>query len=468
MKFDRIVTKIILEVKGETPYPDIKATYTKNPELALSKLKDSYQFLKDYPHDDYNPINTTENKKIGNAAMHIALTVRDSNLDTYKVSDNKTLSKKDLLKNVLIFCQQFGDHVFAPRPKIIIKDLETSGKKESIEPGPYPVPPATEGKGLLKDMYGETIEPGMVRLENGNIIIPPRDDDGNVKIPQGAQKVGTWLSGSDYRLSMYNSTEEIRRHGGITLLHHVYREIFPMLGLRYQEGNRAGREARIEGQEEGEAALPIQSFPVYWWGENYLPYRTALKVRNNKVVRVERMNTRNQNAGGINWRTDQFEKVVKPRPLVTVGGYEGPYSGDMQYDKTIDEVRRAIQYSDYDVIRKETADISQLFKDAKTDQAAKIKLRELILKQEQYQALSPEEKRSIYIKRIKQYNSAYNEYAAHTIRPEITERPEDAYPYFTSFYKNEKGIYKFKAMSAKEKFEELYPPSELPDLYSNR
>ena len=468
MKFDRIVRKIILEVKGRTTYPDSKATYIKNPELALSKLKDAYQYLRDYPHDSYNSNNTSENKRIGNAAMQIALTVRDSNLDTYQVGDDRSLPKKDLLKNVLTFCQGFGDHEFAERPRMTIAGLETSGKRENIKPGPYPVPAAREDRGLLKDVNGETIQPGMVRLDNGNIVSPSRDDEGNIKIPRGATKVGTWLSGADYRLSMYNSTEEIRRHGGIELLHHVYREIFPMLGLRYQEGNRAGREARIEGQEEGQAALPIGSFPVYWWGENFLPYRTSLKVRNERVVRVERMNNRNQNVGGINWRTDQFEKVVKPRPLVTVGGYEGPYSGDMQYDKTIDEVRRAIQFSDYDVIRKETADISKLFKDAKTSQEAKVKLRDLILRQEQYKALSPEEKRSLYIRRIKQYSGAYNAYPAHTIRPEITERPEDAYPYFTIIYKDENGKYKFKASSAKDKFEELYPQSELPDLYSNR
>jgi hypothetical protein len=434
MKFDKIVKKIILEVTGQTVYPDRNATYKLNPENALAKLADAYDFLKNNAPDTYD-------SNVGNAAMQIALTVRDSNLNSYQVKDGtstKTIAKSSLLKDVLTFCSNYGNRTFEVGPKLVIPGMEKSGKREKAPRGPYTVPPAKNEIPLLRDKDGDSIP------------------------------AGTQLAGSDYRLSMYNNTEEIKRHGGIEKLHHVYREIFPILGIRYQEFNRAGREARIEGQAAGEPAMDIQSIPVYWWGENFLPYRTVLKVRDGKVLKVEKMNEPLTKAAGINWRTDRFGKQEKPRPLVSVGSYKGAYDGDMQYGKTVDEVRRAIQFSDFEPVKKEAEEISNLFKSTKTDPEAKVKLRDLIRRQEAYNALSPEEKKNLYTKRIKQYNTAYAIHPPNTIRPEITERPEDAYPYFTIFHKDSNGKYKFKAASAEQKFKQLYPESELPEFYTDK
>jgi hypothetical protein len=444
MKFDKIAKKILLEVVGQTAYPDRKATYSLNPENALAKLASSYDFLKNYRQSKYKWNNHEENQKISNAAMQIALTVRDSNLNQYVVKDgdrNVTMSKTDLLKSILTLCQNFGRHDFAQQQRLIIPGIETSGKRdETYTAGPYHVPNPTADRPLLNDMSGHPIP------------------------------AGTGLVGSDYRLSMYNDTKEIKRHGGVVGLHYVYREIFPMLGIRYQEYRRSGRAARIEGQAQGEEAADIQSFPVYWWGENFLPYRTVLKVRNGKVIRVERYNERHTQEAGINWKTDRVGGSEKPRPLVTVGQYRGPYGGDMQYGKTVDEVRRAIQFSDFEPIKREIADISELFKEAKkskTSEAA-TKLRDIIRKQEAYNALSGPEKLELYKKRKQEYSNAYDSFRIHTIRPEIEQRPEDAYPFFTTFYRDSSGKYKFRASSAEQKFKELYPIDQVPELYQDR
>jgi hypothetical protein len=451
MKFDKFFKKLLMEAEAYTPWPDEYATSKKNPERAFQKLAECYDFLKNYPHANYDYNNHTENNKIAAAAMHIALMVRETNFNEYTVKDNGTdrrISKTNLLKSVLTLCQHFGKTEFsdvAPtreeieRKEQLKRALGFTGKSKILKDPtkrPYPVPPAEEGRPALTDMNGRIIPPGTTNA-NG-------------------QKVGTWLSGTDYRLSMYNDAEEVRKHGGISAFHHVYREIFPMLGIRYQEHGRAGRLARIEGQGVGEAATDIQSIPVYWWGENYLPYRTVLKVRDGKVVRVERYNRNYNKVAGINWRTDQFSKVQKPRPLVTVGAHEGAYGGDMHYGKTIEEVRRAIQFANFDPIRKEVEEISELWKKRKKDKQAAHKLRDYIRNQINYDAKTPEEKRAIYLERITEFNEK-RKYAL------------DAKPFFVIFETNPDGtIKKWKAASAEQKFKHLYPINEVPDLYQDR
>jgi hypothetical protein len=403
MRFDRIVRSILNE---GVRLGQEGLNYRAKPEAALKALSDSYNALREYNSQGFGQLEPLarigEMSKIMKALNTIRYVVTTSNLPEYKIhtkDGETTLSKEALVKNAIKLCANFGDK---SKPAFTVP-VETN------------------------DIDGHPIE------------------------------VGTKINGSDYRLSLYQDTEDIRKYGGDGGLHQIYKELFPIVGLKHQVFRR--REERPDDTEEGEGQ---RNHVIYYWGENYLPYRTVVKVnKEGKLVAATRLvaNEPNPKQGAAFWKTDRMFKQDKATPLSLIGN-QGAYDGTILDDKTPAEAMQILQRNDFEQIAKEAQEVIALPEEQKLA---------LYKKQQAYNALPPEQKRDIYIKQNDPYLQAKDQRGRRRYSLNYQPQIKDGYPHFLILSKKPDGRIKVSATSAKQKFQQLYPEGEFQrELYSNR
>ena len=443
MKFNRIISKILLETL-QHPTTFGKSSYTQDPEESLATLQKAYDFLKNYDMAKYNhklPIGQNkEDRNIIDAVESITVIMRDSKLNTYRLG-NKNVNREQLAKDVIRLASRFGQTDFTAAPKnhellAAMGPIETR-KKVNTKKGCYMV--TTAGN---SDLDGNPIQ------------------------------IGTALKGSDYRLSTFVDSKSIKNYGGIPKLHECYLELFNIVGLRWQPYRRSSKGAeRLRGVED------MKEEPIYWWGENCLPYRSLITTLNGIVRKVPRPGDEdNQDPkGGIQWTTDRIAGLEKPRPFSIIGDQKlagavhgEPVEGVFNYGKSLAEIKNKMESSDFDPIRKEHDEIQDLKKRAKDgDEDALQILDDALERHKKYEQLvesgNSKEIIRIYKERASKYFSVYNDpnkFKINARRPPLVEetKPDDAWPYFHIFQKNPANKkYKLVPTNAQRKYEFLYP-----------
>jgi hypothetical protein len=411
MRFNKIVKSLLVINEGYKGIPldsnGKKINYASRPQEALQALSDKYSYLKLFNHADYDSADVMSeislNGKLSDAAYTIFFVAKASNLDEFSVRNGNRqtkLNKTDLLKNVLKFLQGFGDK---NKP-------------------PFVVP---EDAGLARDA-------------DGNVIA-----------------AGTELHGSDYRLSIYQDSEDIRKYGGVQSLHHVYKEIFPLLGIRYQPYRR--RETRTREED-------TQNFPVFYWGEDYLPYRTVLKPNaEGKLVSVDRLVQKEiSKRGAAFWATDQMFGIPKAKPMAYAYAPKTAYEGNVFENKTAEEVKQDLKKADFEPIVKEASEL---------DDFSPKQILALGKNQDKYNSYTAEQKIEIFKQQNKNFNQAKQaskEAARQGEDKKIKYDPKITFPYFSIFKKSKSGKIIRVAASPEAKFKQLYPEEQFPDLYNER
>ena len=415
LKFDHIANQLLVNEGVRLGIPK-NLNFEKRPEQALSTLSDSYREIMNINVGRYNNADAfgliALNKEIGEELNVVLYVLKKSNVDNYNVNDGQRdlqLSKEDLVKNVINKLQQLHAK---DKPKFPVPSDATN---ESGEP--------------VHDAFGNTI---------------PR---------------GTELNSGDYRLSMFQNTREVKKWGGVELWHHMFKELLSMLGLQYQVYRRR-EESKNVTADEGEDA--ITNHVIYYWGENYLPYRTVLKVnKEGKIVRHRRLIEKevDPKAGSAFWKTDRmFNKYEKADPIAVIGP-KGSYDGTILYEKTPEEIKNILQKNDFPVIINEVRSILNMSDDDK---------RRLYERQQALFAMSPQEKVEKYFELMEVYEGSLR-LRGRKRQPLDYTAPEDwFYPFFTVIVENN-GRYMARGVSAEKKFKLLWPESDFgKTLYTNR
>jgi len=414
MKFDYLINRLLNE--GVHLGIPKNLNYAKRPDQALTALSDAYRAIWNINVRDYN--NTegfsliNKNSEISDELNVIRYVLEKSDHTNFNVNDGGhtvQYSKQDLVKNVLIKLQQLQRK---DKPTFVLKKDATN---ESGQP--------------VTDAFGNTI---------------PK----NTKINSG-----------DYRLSMFQNTQEVKKYGGVEYWHHIFKILLKMVGLQYQVSSRR-EESEHAATETGDEA--VTSHVIYYWGENFLPYRTVLKVnKDGKIVRHRRLLERDVDPkkGSAFWKTDRmFSRYEKADPIAVIGD-KGSYDGTILHDKTPEEIKNILQKSDFPVI------IDEVRKILKYDNSQKERLYQ---KQQAFLALPAEEKIKKYFELMDVYEGALS--ARGRRRTSLNYvAPEDAfYPFFTIISEKD-GRYIARGVSAEKKFKMLWPESEFEKtLYTNR
>lgn len=421
MKFDNLVKQMLSEGVHLGNPPEAKKIRT--PDDAQPFVVDAFRQLMNYDYGQYQDFSEfqkiSENTKLGKLMNLIRYVFEQFPRDTYMVGTEQ-YSKADIIRDILLKTVHLG-----------VKDKKWSAKTLDRD-GDDPVTVRHYNVGDLAYFPVDALSQS-VNDVNGNAI------DRNER-----------LSGADYRLSIILDTEQIKLYGGVEIFHQLYKSFFPMVGLRLQPYRRTS-----EDREEGDERNII----IYWWGENYLPYRTALKVNNEgKIVKVGRIIDRElrNDVGAAFWRTDQQFKQRKARPLSLIGP-QGAYDGNIVKDKTPEELSEIMESNNFDSVIEETQNLSDL--DEPT-------LEQLYQKQQNYVGLSPEEKMNVYKQQFEEYKKAWQARGT-SRRPLRFQVGEVGFPYFNNIQEND-GEYIPVLLTAEDKFKWLYPENEFPDLYTER
>lgn len=451
MKFDRLINKLLLERLQKYSKFGI-SSYVKDPEQALKTLDIAYKFLKDYNLNDYNykispQKNTNQNAPIIDAIQAITVIIIDSNLDTYRV-DGANMDRNTLIKNVIKLASRFGQTEFGTTAE---QDEEKARTKRAL------------GKIDSKKSFNNERYPYPV--DGGNYP----DMDGN-PIPDGEL-----LSGTDYRLYIFaKSGIQVRLHGGIDKIQECYKELFPIIGIRYQpygKGDKAAKNLEDFGN--------LQYETLYWWGENSLPYRSLITVSDGFVRSVPVPGQTQPKVGLIQFTSDKVAGRKKARPFsqigdnVLVGAPHGDVIEGVRNGDPIDQVKAKMESMDFDPIRKEKKEVDELWQAAKNGNAeAKQRFKDALERHKEYQKLVEEgnsqEIIKIYENRIKHYWKVYNDpekYPNNQKRPPLNQETsiQDAWPFFHIFKKVNGKYGKPLPCDAKTKYEFLYP-KELKEI----
>jgi hypothetical protein len=403
MKFDYMINKILLAEGANlaTGRPEGVKPYEYYPEEALRKLSEAYAFLTTHK------ASPEETRKAMNYLNIVRYIIQKANNDTFTVGDEE-LSKRDLIKDAILGASRFGN-------------------KEGGKNGKFAVPPVE-------------------RLD-----APQHDIDGNVIPASTATDRSDRLSGTDYRLSIFLKSQDVRKYGGDSAMHEIYKVLFPYVGLKYQVTTRREEEA-----PEGDRIVE-----VYWWGENFLPYRTVLKInaqgllaKHKKIIKDP---YRDEDAGAVLWRTDHLFGMIKARPLSLLGP-EGSYEGNIIKNKTGEEILQILRRQNFDKITAEIRKNLTLSDEEK---------QQLFQKQQAYEQRN--DKVEIYKAMMADYETkriATSRGSA--MNYNMPQEFKDVYePFFTLFRETNGRIMPIGA-TAKQKFEQLFPREEFGELYGKR
>jgi hypothetical protein len=408
MKFDRLIKQILNE--GHLGIP-AGINYRKRPDEALQKMAEAYDKLIAYNVNSFNSEDNDNRRvamagEIGNLLYIITYVISESNLENYQIGGEE-IPKVTLIRNVLNKMEQFQPN---NKPK-------------------YPVP--EELQHTVPDAFGNPIRPGME------------------------------LSAGDHRLYILQNKREIKKYGGFDLWQNVYKKLLPLIHLKHQVYRRR--------EESHMAEEGSQNFVVYYWGQDYMPYRVVLKAnKDGKIVTHARHVS--GTAGEVNpkkgyafWRTDHHLGKDKPIPLAFIDQATGSYDSTLITDEqgnplNVKEIYNLMLRNDFDIIREELVAIRNMSNDER------ISLNE---KQQEMSNAPRDLKVSKYFEFLKPFREAL-ELKGRKRKPlEYVADQEFFFPFFTGFRERNGNIFPM-AMNAEMKFKQNWPQELFPELYTER
>jgi len=234
-------------------------------------------------------------------------------------------------------------------------------------------------------------------------------------------------------------------------MHEIYKVLFPYVGLQYQVTTR-----REEAPPEGE-----NSVEVYWWGENFLPYRTVLKINAQGMLAKHKKVIKNpyedEDAGAVLWRTDHLFGMRKARPMSLLGP-EGSYDGNIIKNKTGEEIIQILRRQNFDKITAEVRGILGL-----NDQQK----RELFERQQAYNQRT--DKVELYKRVMAEYEAQRQSSGrGRAVNFHVLEELKDIYEPFFVLFRENNGRISGMGATPKQKFEQLFPREEFGEIYGDR
>lgn len=384
--------------------------YKKDPQKAMQELANAYNFIINYDVDGYNNTDAfglvDKNREIGEKLNVILYVLDASNTNQIQV-DGVDYNRDDLVKNVLHKMQGF----------------------QAKDKNAYVVPRTLAHE--VHDAEGNPIEPGNA------------------------------INSGDYRLSMLQNTREIRKYGGVAIWHEIFKHLLPMVGLQHQVYRRR--------EESKEAEEGSQSFVVYYWGQNYMPYRVVLKAnKEGKIITHARHVP--GNAGEVDpkkgyafWRTDRMFNIEKPIPLAFIDETTGSYDSTLITDEQgnpldVQQLRRLMLRNDFSIINEEVAKIRGLGNEERA---------ELNRKQQSTLNADPEIKKNKYFEFMKPFKDALMARGRKRVALQYEPDENFFYPFFTMFTERN-GRFFPAATTAEVKFKQIWPEKDFPELYTER